>query len=96
LVLFKAWMGQALRPKGPYPVLIFHGEQGPAKSTQERLIRATIDPNAAPLRAEPRDIRDVMIASTNAWILSYDNLSHLPAWLSDVSCRLATGGGLNP
>jgi hypothetical protein len=94
-VLLKAWMVQALRPQGPYPVLIFHGEQGSAKSTHERVIRATIDPNTVPLRAEPRDLRDVMIAATNAWILSFDNLSHLPAWLSDVFCRLATGGGFS-
>jgi hypothetical protein len=93
-VLFKAWLVQALRPKGPYPVLVIHGEQGTAKSTQTRLARALIDPNAAPLRVEPRDLRDIIIAATNAWILTYDNLSHLPAWLSDIFCRLATGGGL--
>ena len=94
-VLLTAWMVQALRPSGPYPVLIFHGEQGSAKSTHERVIRATIDPNTVPLRAEPRDVRDVMIAATNAWILSLDNLSHLSPWLSDVFCRLATGGGFS-
>jgi hypothetical protein len=41
-VLFKAWLHQALRPRGPYPVLILHGEQGTAKSTQARLARALI------------------------------------------------------
>jgi putative DNA primase/helicase len=29
----------------------------------------------------------------NSWILAYDNLSSVPAWLSDALCRLATGGG---
>jgi hypothetical protein len=94
-VLFEAWLHQALRPQGPYPALILHGEQGAAKSTQARLVRALIDPNAAPLRAEPREVRDVMIAATNAWVLAFDNLSHLPTWLSDVCCRLATGGGFS-
>jgi hypothetical protein len=94
-ILLKAWLVGALRPHGPYPILTLHGEQGSAKSTLTRVIRALIDPNSAPLRAEPRDIRDVMIGATNAWALAYDNLSHLPTWLSDVFCRLSTGGGFS-
>jgi hypothetical protein len=91
--LLAAWLVGTLSPKGPYPVLVLHGEQGSAKSTTARLLRALVDPNSVPLRVEPRNPRDMMIAATNAWILSYDNLSHLPAWLSDAICRLATGGG---
>ena len=34
-----------------------------------------------------------MIAANNSWCLAYDNLSHVPAWLSDALCRLSTGGG---
>jgi len=34
-----------------------------------------------------------MIAARGNWLLSYDNLSYLPDWLSDALCRLATGGG---
>ena len=88
-----AWLVSALRPCGPYPVLTLHGEQGAAKSTLARLLRALVDPSQAPLRAEPCGVRDVMIAAVNAWMLAYDNLSHLPPWLSDAICRLATGGG---
>jgi hypothetical protein len=92
-ILLKAWLIQALRPKGPYPTLTVHGEQGSAKSTLLRLLRALIDPNTAPLRAEPRDGRDLIIAATNGWIIGLDNLSHLAPWLSDALCRLSTGGG---
>jgi len=91
--LLVAWLLAALRPCGPYPVLNLHGEQGSTKSTLARLLRALVDPNKAPLRAEPRQVQDVMIAATNAWMLAFDNLSHLPPWLSDAICRLATGGG---
>jgi hypothetical protein len=45
------------------------------------------------LRSEPREPRDLMIASKNGWLIALDNLSGLPAWLSDCLCRLATGGG---
>ena len=92
-ILLVAWLLQALRPMGPYPVLILLGEQGSAKSTTSRLLRALIDPNAASARAAPRDTRDLMIAATNGWILGLDNLSRLPTWLSDSICRLSTGGG---
>jgi hypothetical protein len=36
-----------------------------------------------------------MIAANNRWLLSFDNMSELPAWLSDALCRLATGGGFS-
>jgi len=83
----------AFRATGPYPVLILTGEQGAAKSTTARLLRSLIDPNAAPLRSEPRDGRDLVIAANNGWLLALDNLSYLPPWLSDCLCRPATGGG---
>jgi len=85
----------ALRPRGPYPVLCLHGEQGSAKSTAALLLRSLVDPNAAPLRGEPRKIRDLMIAATHAHVLCFDNLSRLPDWLSNALCRLSTGGGFS-
>jgi hypothetical protein len=83
-----------LRGRGPYPLLIENGEQGSAKSTLTRVLKALIDPNASPLRSGPREPRDLMIAATNGHLLGFDNLSDLPAWLSDALCRLSTGGGL--
>jgi hypothetical protein len=64
--LMVAWLVQALRPTGPYPVLLLQGEQGSAKSTAERLLRALVDPSAAPLRTTPRNEHDLFIAATSA------------------------------
>ncbi len=94
-MLLVAWLIAAFRPHGPYPILVLHGEQGSAKSTTSRVLRALLDPNTAPLRGEPRDLRDVMIAASNGWIISFDNLSRISHWLSDALCRLATGGGFS-
>jgi hypothetical protein len=91
--LVVSWLVAVLRPRGPYPILALFAEQGSGKSTIGRLLRELIDPNAAPLRAEPNDGRDLMIAANNSWCLAYDNLSHVPPWLSDAFCRLSTGGG---
>lgn len=92
-VLVVSWALAALRPRGPYPVIVLSGEQGSAKSTFSSVLRALIDPNAAPLRALPREDRDLFIAANNAHVLAFDNVSGLPTWISDTLCRLATGGG---
>jgi hypothetical protein len=91
--LVVAWMICAYYPKGPFPVLNFGGEQGSAKSTTERAIKALIDPSIAALRGQPEDIRDLMIAANNNWLLAYDNISYLSNSVSDALCRISTGGG---
>jgi hypothetical protein len=91
--LLVAFLIAALRPTGPYPLLVLHGEHGSAKTTTARLVRSLVDPSTAPVRAEPRDAHNLMVSAANAWILGFDNLSHLPPWLSDALCRLSTGGG---
>lgn len=83
----------ALRPGWPFPVLCLCGEHGSAKSTGVKVLRSLIDPNTAPVRAEPRDARDLAIAANNGWLVALDNLSYLPGWLSDALCRLSTGAG---
>ena len=92
-VLVVAWALACLRNRGPYPVLVLSGEQGSAKSTFSAILRALLDPNTAPLRALPREDRDLFIAASNGHALAFDNVSGLPAWISDTLCRLATGGG---
>jgi hypothetical protein len=91
-VLIVAWLMAALRPSGPYPVLAISGEQGSAKTVLSKLLKALIDPNAAPVRALSREERELMIAANNGYLLAFDNVSGLPIWLSDALCRLASGG----
>jgi hypothetical protein len=89
-VLAVSWMLAVLRSRGPHPVLVLSGEQGSAKSTLSAILRALLDPNAAPLRALPREDRDLFIAATNGHVLTFDNVSGLRPWISDTLCRLAT------
>jgi hypothetical protein len=92
-VLVVAWVLACLRNCGPYPVIVLSGEQGSAKSIFSAILRALLDPNTAPLRALPREDRDLFIAASNGHVLTFDNVSGLPGWISDTLCRLATGGG---
>ncbi len=90
-ILCCAFLIASVRPKGPFPLLTFVGEQGSAKTSAARMIRQLIDPSLAPLRTMPRCERDLLISASHSWVLGFDNLSGLPAWLSDALCRLATG-----
>ncbi len=93
--LMLGWLFGALHPNGPYTILILNGVQGSSKSTAARLLRTLIDPNSCPIRAAPRQERDLMVAGHNNRVLAFDNLSWIPAWLSDALCRIATGGGFS-
>lgn len=92
-ILIVSWLLAALSGHGPFPVLIVVGEQGTSKSTLMSLLRQLVDPNSAPLRTLPREVRDLFIAANSAWVLAFDNLSNMKDWISDALCRLATGGG---
>jgi len=92
-VLIKAFLVSALRPALPCPILVAKGEQGAGKSTACRVISSLIDPRTSALRGAPREVRDLVAAARNSWLVCFDNLSHLPQDLADAACRLATGGG---
>jgi hypothetical protein len=94
-VLTNSWLIGAMRPKGPYSILMLLGEQGSAKSTYSRILRSIIDPSKAPLRTIPRNERDLMISATNSFVIAIDNMSSISYWLSDALCRLSTGGGFS-
>lgn len=93
LILTVAYLVAALRDRGPYPILKLGGEAGAAKTSAARIIRKLIDPNVSPLRSVPKDEHDLFIAAKNSHLIAIDNISTLPAWLSDGLCRLSTGGG---
>jgi hypothetical protein len=90
-----AWQLASMRDRGPYPVLALIGEHGTAKTSFATILRSVIDPNTAALRTFPREDRDLFIAASNSWIVGFDNVSKIPAWISDTLCRLSTGGGFS-
>lgn len=82
-----------LHPDYPHPVLALQGEQGSAKSTTARQYIDLVDPSAAPLRSAPRDIGEWVTVAAGSAVIGLDNVSHIPAWLSDALCRAVTGDG---
>jgi len=77
--------------EGPFAVLATLGEQGSAKSFVCRILRRLVDPSEAEVTTAPKYKRDVIVAAQNSHVVALDNLSDIPAWLSDLLCGIATG-----
>jgi len=90
--LCTAWALAALSGRGPYPILVFSGEQGTAKSTNSRTLKRLVDPSLGGVRGAIKDGQDLFIAAQTSHMLVLDNLSSIPDKLSDDLCRISTGG----
>jgi putative DNA primase/helicase len=88
-----AWLLAALRPDGPFPVLILQGPPGSGKTFAARILRSLIDPSTASLTPIPSSARDLLTLARHNWILAFDHLSALSPQLSDAICRLSSGLG---
>jgi len=86
-------MVAALWVGGPYPILVFAGEQGSAKTTATEFTRALIDPSKSLHQSLPRNVHDLFITAHRNQVLAFDNVSGLSGEMSDALCRLSTGGG---
>lgn len=91
--LLLAFLVNALRPEGPYFILLVEGEQGSGKSFFCEIIKRIIDPNDALRVRLPDKPQDLMIQAKEYRLLSFDNASGMSAEMSDALCSLATGGG---
>ncbi len=94
LVLLIGALMAALMPEGPYPVVVFVGEQGSGKTKRSGFIKSAIDPTEANMRGRPRSPEDLAISVSRSWVPTYDNLSSLSQEMSDWICRFSEGGGL--
>lgn len=93
-LLLITWMVDCLRPETDYPLLILEGEQGSAKSTTQKHIKALLDPSSMDLRAGLKKPQDLIIATQSDYLVSYNNLSYLKPELQDLFCCLSTGGSI--
>jgi hypothetical protein len=92
--LLLCFLINALKPGGPYFILIIEGEQGSGKSFFSQVIKMIIDPNEAMRMRMPERDTDLMIQAKEYRLLNFDNASMVKNDMSDMLCSLATGGGV--
>ncbi len=88
------WLASALRPVGPYPVLVIRGPAASGKSIFARALRALIDPSTVPLRPLPARAGELLPAALQNWILVFDQVYRVPSKMSEALCALSSGDAL--
>ncbi len=90
-----AFLCDCCKGHGPYHVLNFSGDQGSGKTTSIFYLSSVIDPQKeAQTAGLPRKEDDLAVIALNTAVVVFDNLSGMPADMSDALCRLVTGGGI--
>jgi ABC-type dipeptide/oligopeptide/nickel transport system ATPase subunit len=89
-----AWIAAAVRPTGPYPMLVIRGPAGSGKSLLARALRAIVDPSAAPLRRLPPSDREVLQLAFQSWMLAFDPVHRVSSKIADALSAISSGDTL--
>ncbi len=81
-----SWLAAALRPIGPYPILVLTGSTGSGKSVLARALRSLIDPSSVPVRPLPSHDRELLQLALDNWILVFDQVHRIPPQISAALC----------
>lgn len=81
-------------PDIPYPITLYVGASGAAKSTALDNKTGLIDPQRVSRPGPPDKEDDLVVVAQQRRLVAYDNLSHISPDMADAYCRLATGGGI--
>jgi putative DNA primase/helicase len=80
------WLFSALRPTGPYPVLILSGPPSSGKTTTAIVLRNLLDPATNPLHTLPSTEHELFHLCLHNRVLAFD---HVPRLTRDVSIAVA-------
>lgn len=89
-----AWLIAALRPTGPYPILVLHGPANSGKTVLARALRALIDPSPALIRRLPDREDELLDLAFENWILAFDDAYDLSPKTSNALCAISSGDAL--
>ena len=95
LMVNKVWIVSAFIPTIPHAISIKYGPEGSAKSTLDRCIRKTIDPNVKGTVSLPKNKNELPQMLQHNYSAPFDNVTYLDDEYSDMLCRASTGEGLS-
>ena len=85
----RTWLIAALRPSGPYPILLIKGAKGSGKSTAAALLRGLIDPSGTPLCRLSTIDRSVRQLTSFNWVVALADLTPSFSHLSETLLHIA-------
>jgi len=92
-LLLLCYLVAASVPDIPICALIVHGVQGSAKTTLLKVIKRLLDPAGCEIHGGVKNPQELAQAAFRNRVLFFDNLTHVPDWLSDGLCCAVTGAG---
>ena len=94
-LLLKCYIISLFIPGIPKVILNLHGEEGSAKTTLQELIKMLVDPSPMKTSSFLRDTNEFVQQLAHNYVMTYDNISIMRDWISDLLCRVVTGSGFS-
>jgi len=94
-ILFLVYVVACFIPDFPHPVLNIYGAQGSAKSSLSKVVRKLVDPSILEVTEFPKNQAELVQKLSHHWLIFFDNVSHIPDFISDILCRVVTGSGFS-
>jgi hypothetical protein len=94
-LLLKCYIIALFVPGIQKTIQMLHGDQGAAKTTFQELEKMLVDPSSILTLAFPRKTDEFIQKLAHNYIAYFDNVSHIPDWISDILCRAVTGSGFS-
>ena len=92
-LLLKVYIVSLFIPDIPHPIFHPHGEKGSGKSTEQTKIKRLVDPAKPELLTVNSKQEEFVQQLNHNYVAYYDNIKHVPIWLSDEVCKAVTGVG---
>jgi hypothetical protein len=89
------WLLAAMRPKGPYPILVLQGPDSGGKSHTARMLKSLLDPTVVPFAPLPTNPNTLLRQAAQTWIQAFDHVTSMPKQISSALCRLSTNAAFN-
>jgi energy-coupling factor transporter ATP-binding protein EcfA2 len=83
------WLTAAMRPEGPYPILVLRGPSGSGKSTTARMLRSLLDPMRSAHETIPATPRLLERSAQGRRILVFDDVHRIPRAVVSTLAKVA-------
>lgn len=84
------WLLAAMRPKGPYPILVLLGRERSGISQAAKMLKSLLDPAAVPFQPLASNPNTLLRQAHQTWIQAFDHVTGMPRRISSALCRLST------